>query len=276
MTSFPRTRAAEQLEARLRAHYAAQRADGRPRGGAIGDEQQLRQLAALMAQERQGAAATPRPMGFAAFVASQVRFVPRWTWIVQAALMALALLLATGAQSAQAVAMGTSLIGGVTALAGLPSLLASKSFNTAELECACYFDCAGATAARLIVIGCSDALVLGCAALCIPLLGALSLLEVLLHLCPPFFAGAAGCLLIARRARPANTLPWALCWTAIVLACAYGFAAVAPVAYEGTSIAVWGCAALAAALWLAREAYLLLDCAARGLDALKATASPVW
>lgn len=289
----------EELERRLRRHYEGLRA-ARPTPGA----ETVAVLAARMTEEARGAGApgssgapmrtapaapaasapaastscaafAPTPggeLGFAAFVAAQARFMPLWTWAIHGALLAVALVLAASTDSTRTLAAGTSLVGAAVALAGLPALIAAKTCGTAELEGASYYATAGVTAARLIAIGAADALVLGCAVALMPLLGSLPFLENLLHLCLPFFAGTAGCLLIARSVRPARVASAAASWSTLVLAGAYGFAAMAPALYDGTSLAVWAVASAAAGVWLGREAWLLMAAAARGPEALRALA----
>lgn len=277
----------ERLEERLRRHYGGLR-EARPAPSA----EAIAALAACMTEEVRGTGAS-RPaataaasvpaasaaasapaqggsLGFAAFVAAQARFMPFWTWAAHGALLAVALILAASTDSTRTLAAGTSLVGAAVALAGLPALIAGKACGTAELEGASYYATAGVTAARLIAIGAADALVLGCAAALMPLLGSLPFLENLLHLCLPFFAGTAGCLLIARSVRPARVASTAATWSTLVLAGAYGFAAMAPALYDGTSLAVWAVASAAAGVWLGREAWLLMAAAARGPEALRA------
>ena len=70
------------LEAELARHYAAQRDEVAP-------ETTDALVAAMVAEDARIRRVQSRRMGTARFVASQVRYIPAWTWAAQAALVAL-------------------------------------------------------------------------------------------------------------------------------------------------------------------------------------------
>lgn len=254
------------LEQRLQNHYA------RTRVADAQDKECKSMLAALMVKEahcaENASIASDTTLSFAGFVAAQARFIPWWTWVAQGILITFAFMLGLFSASAPAAAAGSSFIGAATVLVGLPGILSSKSFGTAELEYACRFDCTSVVTARLIALGCSDALVLGCAALCMPLLAHLPFVENMIHLCFPFFLSTSGCLAIARRATSVNILPAAAGWTVFVMMFSCAFTGVVPALYGSISILMWALASFVAAVWTIREAYLLMRAAAQGLDVL--------
>ncbi len=248
------------LEAELARHYAAQRDEVAP-------ETTDALVAAMVAEDARVRRAQSRRMGTAAFVASQVRYIPVWTWAAQAALVAIMCVLAYAAGDAGSTRVCIGILSAMCVLIGVPTVHASKLNRVAELEYACPRNAASVLVARLIVLGCSSALavalMVGATA---PAVEA-SAFDVALWACPPFFLSCAGSLMALRKASPAAAP--ALC-VALAVACSVALMALAstvPDLYAHASIASWASAAVADLAWLAREVVMTLRAAHEGLDA---------
>lgn len=248
------------LEAELARHYAAQRDEVAP-------ETTDALIAAMVAEDARIRRVQSRRMGTAGFVASQVRYIPAWTWAAQAALVALMCVLAYAAGDAGPTKVCVGILSAVCVLVGVPAVHASKLHRVVELEYACAHDTASVLVARLIVLGCSSALavalMVGATA---PAVEA-SAFDVALWACPPFFLSCAGSLMALRKASPA-TAPM-LC-VALAVACSLALLALAstvPDLYAHASIASWASAAAAALAWLVREVVMTMRAANTGLDA---------
>ncbi|MDO4289639.1 MAG: hypothetical protein Q4C41_00220 [Eggerthellaceae bacterium] len=203
------------------------------------------------------------------FVAAQARFVRPSAWIAQLALIAVAIAAcATGELSAPAVSFGAAAASAATVLIGLPTLTSSKSHGVSELEYACRFNCASVVAARLVVLGCTSVVVISCLCVAAPALTQVSTASFALHACAPYFLCTAGCLAATRRAAPHAALPLATAWVAVVVMVAYAAGGLVPHFYDIASVGAWAAVAAVSLAWAAREAYLLVSAAERGLDAL--------
>ena len=258
------------VERLLRAHYRAER----------GEADAAAKAATLAAvRVAAGASDAARDDGlaasFAGFVTAQARFIRPRVWAAQLALVAAmvaACLLAGDAQR------GLPLVSGVlaaaTVLVGLPDLLSSAANRVAELEYACRFDCRAVALARLIVLGCSDVVVLTAIALAAPLLLGADPVASLVHACAPYFLSCAGALVLVRRCAPAQALPLACAWTLLVTSAAYAAYVLVPGAYAQTSAWAWALVAAASLAWATREARTWLACIAGGLDALASSSTP--
>ncbi|MBR1828354.1 MAG: hypothetical protein IJ781_02420 [Atopobiaceae bacterium] len=206
-------------------------------------------------------------VGLAAFTAAQVRFIPIWTWVTQAALVAVMYLVATASAGTEATRMTVGILSAMTVLVGVPTVHASKRYGVAELEYSCLHNTASVLMARLIVLGCSSALVVACmVGLAVSSLD-LGVFEVSLWACLPFFCSCASALAVLRKAPPDAA---ALLAVVVVAACCSALLLV-DVAfsqlYDAASVAVWATAAALALAWLVREVTLTLRSAAAGLDA---------
>ena len=248
------------LEAELARHYAAQCDEVAP-------ETTDALVAAMVAEDARIRRVQSRRMGTAGFVASQVRYIPAWTWAAQVALVALMFVLAYAAGDAGSTRVCVGILSAMCVLVGVPTMHASKLHRVAELEYACPRNAASVLVARLIVLGCSSALavalMVGATA---PAVEA-SAFEVALWACPPFFLSCAGSLMALRKASP-TTAPM-LC-VAMAVACSVALMALAstvPDLYAHASIASWASAAVAALAWLVREVVMTLRAAHEGLDA---------
>ena len=248
------------LEAELARHYAAQRDEVAP-------ETTDALVAAMVAEDARIRRVQSRRMGTARFVASQVRYIPAWTWAAQAALVALMCVLAYAAGDAGSTRVCIGILSAVCVLVGVPAVHASKLYRVVELEYACAHDTASVLVARLIVLGCSSALavalMVGATA---PAVEA-SAFDVALWTCPPYFLSCAGSLMVLRKASPAAAP--ALC-VALAVACSLALLALAstvPDLYAHASLASWAAAAAAALAWLAREVAMTMRTAREGLDA---------
>jgi hypothetical protein len=248
------------LEMRLSRHYAAQR------GQATNDLVDTL-VASMMAEDISTTTTKAQHFGFAAFVASQVRYIPAWTWMAQAALVALMWCMACTSTSADATKAIIGVLSAMTVLIGVPTVHTSKQHGVAELEYSCPNNAASVMVARLIILGCSSslavALMIGVVATTLDV-GAFS---VALWSCPPFFCSCAGSLAILRRSAPSTATALCAVWTIGCSAALVAAASVLPDMYGGTSLAVWAGASAVALAWLVREIAMTLRAVAAGLDA---------
>ena len=248
------------LEMELERHYAAQRE-------VIASQAVDDLVCAMIAEDARMRGTQPHAMGAASFVAAQARYIPMWTWAVQVALVALMCVVAHATGDAGPTKVCVGILSAVCVLVGVPTMHTSKLHRVAELEYACPRNAASVLVARLIVLGCSSALVValmvGATA---PAVDA-SAFEVALWACPPFFLSCAGSLMALRKASP-STAP-TLC-VALAVACSVALMALAstvPDLYTHASIASWASAAVAALAWLVREVVMTMRAANTGLDA---------
>lgn len=248
------------LEAQLRRLYASQReaAGAKTAGGLI---------SAMIAEDARTHGARCRRAGVVEFVAAQVRYIPTWTWAMQAAFVALMYAIAHMAGDAGSIKAAVGILAAMTVLVGVPTVRANKLHGVAELEYACLHNAASVMVARLIVLGCSSALAVAlmvCATA--PAVDA-SAFEVAIWACPPFFLSCAGSLMALRRAHPAESAMLCVAWTAACSVALIALANLLPDLYARTSFAFWATAAALAFAWLAREVAMTLRAASAGLDA---------
>ncbi len=249
----------ERLEARLASHYAASRVTVEPEvvDGIV--------HAMLDEDVRMDEARLPR-MGFVAFVAAQVGFVPVWTWVTQLAIVAIMCAVAFTGGNADAAKMAIGVLSVATALVGVPTVHASKLYGVAELEYSCLNNAASIMVARLIVLGCSSALAV---AFMVTLTAArldLDAFAVALWATPPFFCSCAGCLLALRKAVPSAAMALCVVWAITCSGALMALSVVIPEMYAEASLTVWAGAASTALAWLAREVAIALRSAWEGLD----------
>lgn len=207
-----------------------------------------------------------RRMGSAEFVATQVRFIPAWTWAAQVALVACMGMLAYAAGDASSTKAAIGVLSALSVLVAVPTMHASKLHGVAELEYACLHNTASVMVARLIVLGCSSALVVALMVAATARLLAASAFDVALWACLPFFLSCAGSLEVLRKARPAAASTLCVAWTAACSTTLLTLASTLPGLYASSSLAAWATAAAAALAWLVREVVLTLRAAASGLD----------
>ncbi len=250
----------ENLKMELARHYASQRE-------AASSKTISAVVCAMVAEDTNARTARARRMELSAFVASQVRFIPTWTWAAQAALVALMCVLAHAVGDADSTKVFVGILSAMCVLVGVPTVHASKLHRVAELEYACAHNVAGVMVARLIVLGCSSALAVALmVGMTAPAVEA-SAFDVALWACPPFFISCASSLMALRKASPA-TAPM-LC-VALTVACSVALLALAnavPNLYAHASLVSWASAATAALVWLAREVAMTVRAASAGLDA---------
>lgn len=248
------------LRIELSQHYSARREEADP---SIIDS-----LAQAMATEdARTSRGQGRRMRFASFVASQVLYIPRWTWAAQLGIVAFMLAVAGNTADANLAKLVVGVLSAVTVLVGVPSVHASKLHGVAELEYSCPGNAVSVMVARLIVLGCSSSLVValmvGATASSLDT-GAFS---VALCACPPFFCSCAGSLAVLRRAAPSSAAVLCCAWAAACCAALMTLASMAPDMYGAASLASWIAAAAVALAWLAREVAMTLRAASAGLDA---------
>ncbi len=248
------------LTIELSRHYSAQREET--------DASTIDSLAlAMVAEDARMSRVRGCRMGFAPFVASQVRYVPSWTWVAQLGIVALMLAAASSAADASLAKLVVGVLSAAAVLVGVPTLHASKLNGVAELEYSCPNNAASVMVARLIVLGCSSALTVALMVGAVASSLDIGALSVALYACPPFFCSCAGSLVVLRRAAPssATVLCWA--WAATCCAVLMALASMWPDMYGTASLASWIAAAAAALAWLVREVAMLVHAASVGLDA---------
>ena len=250
----------ERLELRLERHYASQREATSP--SAIDD------LAlAMAAEDARMTRLASRDTGLISFVVAQVRFIPLWTWVAQALLVALMFFVATASGSAEATKLSVGILSAMTVLVGVPTVHASKLHGMAELEYSCLHNAASVLAARLIVLGCSSALAVALMVGAVASSLEVSAFTVALWACPPFFGSCATALTVLRKASPDTAVPLTVSWVMGCCMALLAFAFVFPEMYGNTALVVWAVAASLALVWLMREVTMTIRSAAAGLDA---------
>lgn len=255
------------VEQLLRAHYQAER-DAQPASGKTAT------LAAVCAEATASERGVAQPMPFASFVAMQARFIRPHVWAAQLVLVAaMAAICLLEGDNVRGVSLASGVLAAATVLVGLPDLLSSAANRVAELEYACRFDCRAVALARLIVLGCSDVVVLTLVVLAAPLLLGADPFASLVHACAPYFLSCAGALVLVRRCAPGQALPLGFAWAFAVMAAAYVAYSFVPDAYAQASVWAWALVAAASAVWAGREVRAWLACIAGGLDALSSSPS---
>lgn len=205
--------------------------------------------------------------GLVAFVWNQVRYVPAWTWVAQAALATLMCAIAFSSGDPTSIKMTIGILSAMTVLVGAPTVHSSKQNGMAELEYSCPNNAASVMVTRLVILGCSSSLAVAV------MIGATSLsLEtsafcVVLWSAPPFFLSCAGSLMALRKADPAVATIICVSWTAICSASLLALANVLPEMYAQASLAVWAAAAASACTWLVHEVAMTIRTVSAGFDA---------
>ncbi len=248
------------LEVDLSRHYAAQRG--------LGERQAAASIArAMLDEDARMCRVVPCNRGAVAFVASQVRYIPAWTWAAQVALVALMCAVARAAGNAESTSLTVGILSAMTVLVAVPTVQASKQNGVAELEYACLHNAASVMVARLIVLGCSSALAVALMVAAAASAVNVSAFVIALWTCPPFFLSCAGSLMALRTAHPASASMRCLVCTSTCCLVLLVLAAALPGLYEGTSVAIWLLAAACALAWLIHELALTVRAASAGLDA---------
>ena len=201
-----------------------------------------------------------------AVLAEQARRVGALGWGLHVALALLALpmaLLGPGPGTAAVV------VGAALALASLAELTRSRSSGMAELEAACAVNAQAVALARVVVLGCADAL----AMLAVALLAAdgRELWAVLAQGCAPYLAAAGAGLLAARRVASADATAAAVGAGAGVCAACVALRMLWPAAFAPAAGLAWwvaaacalGFAALEVRAWLRASASAFADAAPR-------------
>ena len=248
------------LKIELSRHYSAQREET--------DANFIDSLAqAMVAEDARMSRAQGRRMGFAPFIAAQVRYIPRWTWFAQLGIVAMLLAMASRIADAAVAKLAVGVLSAAAVLVGVPTLHASKLNGVAELEYSCQNNAASVMVARLIVLGCSSALTVALMVGAVASSLDIGALSVALYACPPFFCSCAGSLAVLRRAAPSSAAVLCWAWAAACCAVLMALASMWPDMYDGASLASWIAAATAALAWLVREIAMTFRVVSAGLDA---------
>lgn len=250
----------KEIETMLIQHYDAQAATVEP-------EAVEGVVRAMLAEDARVDRAGSQRLGFAAFVAAQVGFVPIWTWVAQVAIVVVMCLVAFFGGDVDAAKISVGILSAATVLVGVPTMHTSKLHGVAELEYSCPNNTASVMVARLIVLGCSSALTVLLMVAATAAFLDLGAFAVALWAMPPFFCSCAGCLFALRKAVPSTATAICVVWAVSCSAALMAFSNVFPEMYEEASLAVWAGAAALALVWLAREVAMTLRSAWEGLDA---------
>ncbi len=202
----------------------------------------------------------------AGFVVSQVRFIRRYVWVLNVALVAAMVVLCLFEKRDGPLLLAASILGAASVLIAIPSLLSSRGSQMVELECACRFDSGSVALARLIVFGCSDVLVATAMAIAVPIFSETDGFAILLHVCAPYFLACAGCLWMSRRISMPGTLMLSAGWVGSVMALAMAAYLIFPAMYLSASTGIWTLIVIAGGIWTARELCVWLRNASAGLD----------
>lgn len=209
----------------------------------------------------------PASPSFLSFAAFQARAIPARIWIAQAALIAFVLWVCALEPAEGFVNCMAAALGAIVAGIGVPVAMASRSYRMAELESACRFNCRSIAAARMVVIGSADVLILGVAACAAPFLTNAYALTFAVYACVPYFAVCAGSFAVSRRVRGSSAMAVSVALSLVALGICVLFQQMFPWVYEPAAVGVWAIAAAVTGVWLAREAYAFLCAAAEGIDA---------
>jgi hypothetical protein len=209
----------------------------------------------------------PSSPSFLSFAAFQARAIPARIWIAQAALIALVLWVCALEPAEGFVNCMAAALGAIVAGMGVPVAMASRSYRMAELESACRFNCRSVAAARMVVVGGADVLLLGVAACAAPSLTNAYALTFAVYACVPYFAVCAGSFAVSRRARGFSAMAISAALSLLAMGICVFLQQVFPWVYEPAAVGLWAIAAAVTGVWLAREAYAFLCAAAEGIDA---------
>lgn len=226
-----------------------------------------------LAAEPEGGVATPYDRSaasvarFLPFAASQVRFVPKMVWASQLAMVAIVLATCALHERAGLSACALSVFGAALAGCGLPALVASKTHRMAELEYACLFDCRTVAIARMLAVGCANALEMVLVVLLVPSFAQMNVLLACAYATVPFLLSCAGGMLLARRMRSSAAGAIMVVFALIVACACVALASALPQMYMPVSAGAWAVAAAAGAVWAVRETHALLGGIAAGIDA---------
>ena len=156
------------------------------------------------AKQAYGENLAAKRLGFPEFIAVQIRFIGRWVWMAQAALLLAFLLLwsryRTGSGGTQDLFLLFSAVAPMVAFVGFPEILKSCSHNMEEIEACTRFSLRKLMGARMLILGLTDL----CSLTVILAVSAADesaiILRMILYLFVPFNVTCCGCLAILRRA----------------------------------------------------------------------------
>ncbi len=174
-------------------------------------------------------------------VAGQARRISPAAWVLHAALVLLvALLVLAGIR----VAAAAGAIGAAFALASLAEVTRSRACGMAELEAACAVNAQAVACARVVVLGCADALAL--VALVLLATEGPTLWMTLAQACAPYLTAAGAGLLAARKVASADATAAAVATAAGVCAACVALRLLCPAVFvPAAGLAWWLSAALA-------------------------------
>ncbi len=237
------------LEASLRSHFHhvdESLATDEPMGS------RERLVAALAAQ-----AARPAWPGWPYVAAVQVRYMGAMCWALHLVVV-LAAFAAAGAGVSYGLLAGA--LAAVLALASLSEATRSRSCSMAELEASCAVNAQSVACARLVVLGCIDALLIVVVSGLVA--SGYSLWLMAAQIGAPYLLAVASGLAVARRVSSSDATAGAMASAALVFAACLGLYLVLPEAFGATSGAIWLGAAASAGVFACIEGRRWLRAAA--------------
>lgn len=260
-----RDRNTKELERMLEAHYRSMRVSSDPC-----DKAKL--VEALVASASAVSTLAEQPT-LARFVGSQIRFMRPHVWVLNIVIIVSMVTICLFEKGEGPLLLASGVLGAASVLVAIPSLLASRSSRMEELEYACRFDCKSIAIARLIILGCSDVLMMTASVIIVPILSGTDGFSVLLHACVPYFLACAGCLWVFRKMSAPNALMLSAGWVGAVMAISLAVYMAFPTAYSSASMGVWTLIAAAALAWTIHEAGAWLRRVSAGLDSTNTMAT---
>lgn len=248
------------LERMVSEHYRSVRAGSDPCDRA-------RLVETLVAATDARTMAVDRPT-LVEFIVSQLRFIRWHVWILNLTLVVAMAALCLIEEGHGPLLLASSVLGAASVLVAIPSLLSSGACRMVELECACRFNCRSVALARLIILGCSDVLVMTAMAVIVPILSGTDGFDILLHACAPYFLACAGCLWASRTMSASGALMLSAGWVGAVMALAVAVYLALPAAYLSASMGVWVLIAMVGFIWMIRELSTWLRSVSAGLEHL--------
>ena len=248
------------LKLRLSRHYANQ-------DESVSPEVMDGIVSAMLVEDARMKKAQPHAMGFIAFVAAQVRYIPKWTWAAQLLMVVLMFVMAHAVGIAESTKLLVGILSAATVLVGVPTVHASKLHGVVELEYSCPNSAASVMVARLLVMGCSYSLAVAAMVAVTATSLDVSVFQVALWACLPFFCSCAGSLAVLRKTDPSLATMLCAVWTGLCCALLVIAGSLFPEMYGAASLAVWAGAATVAFIWLVRELNCTVRAVALGLDA---------
>ena len=163
------------------------------------DPAKLRETVRLAQKAYRGREASAR-IGFREFLSLQFRFIGKWVWAAQAALVFSVLLAVSrsprGMDEMRFLLLILSCAAPLLAFLGFPEILKSYSHGMAEIEACTRFSMRRLMGARMLILGLADLCCLTVVLAASAAGGGMPLLRMILYLFVPFNVTCCGCLTV--------------------------------------------------------------------------------